>query len=73
MAKRPEHRYASAADLSRDLSELAGAFRYSSERPSRATAEPTIPPVAAAGAGGSSDVVRMPEPAAQEPSSRAAR
>ncbi len=67
MAKRPEHRYASAADLSRDLSELAGAFRYSNERPSRATAEPTIPPVAAAGAGGSSDVVRVPEPAAQEP------
>ena len=43
MAKRPEHRYASAGDLSRDLSEAAGAYRYSSERPSRVTTEPTSP------------------------------
>ena len=67
MAKRPEHRYATAGDLSRDLSELAGAFRYSSERPSRATTEPTIPPTPATGYGESPDVVRAREPVAQEP------
>ena len=44
MAKRPEHRYANATDISRDLSELVGAFRYSHDRPSRAITEPTIPP-----------------------------
>ena len=67
MAKRPEHRYATAGDLSRDLSELAGAFRYSSERPSRVTTEPTIPPTPATGYGESPDVVRAREPVAQEP------
>jgi serine/threonine protein kinase len=67
MAKRPEHRYASAGDLSRDLSELAGAHRYSNERPSRATTEPTIPPGEASRYGESRDVVRAREPAVQEP------
>jgi len=67
MAKRPEHRYASAGDLSRDLSELAGAFRYSNERPSRATTEPTIPPAVPTGHGESPDVVRVPETAPPGP------
>ena len=68
MAKRPEHRYASAGDLSRDLSELAGAHRYSSERPSRVTTEPTIPPGQTSRYGESpGDVVRVAQPVAQEP------
>jgi len=57
MAKRPEHRYASAGDLSRDLSEAVGAYRSSHDRPSRVVTEPTGPP---------SDVVRAPEPAAHD-------
>ena len=57
MAKRPEHRYASAGDLSRDLSEAVGAYRYSHDRPSRVVTEPTGPPP---------DVVRAPEPVAQQ-------
>jgi serine/threonine-protein kinase len=57
MAKRPEHRYGSAADLSRDLSEAVGAYRYSHDAPSRITTEPTGPPA---------DVVRVPEPVAQQ-------
>jgi serine/threonine protein kinase len=69
MAKRPEHRYASAGELSRDLSELAGAFRYSTDRPSRATTAPTIPPGEASRYGEPPEVVRVREPAAQEPPS----
>ena len=57
MAKRPEHRYASAGDLSRDLSEAVGAYRSSHDRPSRVVTEPTGPPP---------DVVRAPEPVAQD-------
>ena len=70
MAKRPEHRYASAGDISRDLTEAVGAFRYSHERPSRAITDPTIPPAAAAAAGygGSPEVV--PVPASPAPRSR---
>jgi serine/threonine protein kinase len=49
MAKRPEHRYASAGELSRDLSEAVGAYRYTPDRPSRVITEPP-------------DVVRVPEP-----------
>jgi hypothetical protein len=66
MAKRPEHRYASAADLSRDLTEAVGAFRYSHERPSRATTEPAIPPREAPGFGALPEVVPVPERAAHE-------
>jgi serine/threonine protein kinase len=55
MAKRPEHRYGSAGDLSRDLADAVGAYR-SHERPSRVVTEPTGPPP---------DVVRVPEPVAQ--------
>ena len=33
MAKRPEHRYGSAGDLSRELSEAVGVHRYSQDRP----------------------------------------
>jgi len=55
MAKRPEHRYGSAGDLSRDLADAVGAYR-SHERPSRVVTEPTGPPP---------DVVRVHEPVAQ--------
>ena len=52
----------------RDLSELAGAHRYSSERPSRVTTEPTIPPGQTSRYGESpGDVVRVAQPVAQEP------
>ena len=57
MAKRPEHRYASAGELSRDLSEAVGAYRYSHDRPSRVVTEPT---------GAAPEVVRAPEPVAQQ-------
>ncbi len=57
MAKRPEHRYASAGDLSRELSEAVGAYRYSQDRPSRVVTEPT---------GAPPEVVRVSEPVAQQ-------
>jgi serine/threonine protein kinase len=57
MAKRPEHRYASAGDLSRDLSEAVGVYRYSHDRPSRVVTDPTGP---------APDIVRAPEPVAQQ-------
>src|SRR5689334_9575579 len=57
MAKRPEHRYASAGDLSRDLSEAVGAYRSPHDRPSRVVTDPTGPPP---------DVVRAPEPVAHD-------
>jgi hypothetical protein len=57
MAKRPEHRYASAGDLSRDLSETVGVYRFSHDRPSRVVTDPAGPPP---------DVVRAPEPVAQQ-------
>jgi hypothetical protein len=62
MAKRPEHRYASAADLSRDLTEAVGAFRYAQERPPRATTAPTIPP----GLGAPREAAQVSERAADE-------
>jgi serine/threonine protein kinase len=55
MAKRPEHRYGSAGDLSRDLSEAVGVYRYS-DQPSRVVTAPT--------GGPPPDVVRASEPAA---------
>jgi serine/threonine protein kinase len=65
MAKRPEHRYGSAGDLSRDLADAVGAYR-SHERPSRVITEPTVPREAPRH-GESPDVVRVPEPRAGEP------
>jgi serine/threonine protein kinase len=65
MAKRPEHRYASAGDLSRDLTEAVGAFRYSHDRPSRAATERTIPPIGAV-----PGAPPVPEPLAHEPPRR---
>ena len=66
MAKRPEHRYANATDISRDLTEAVGAFRYSHDRPSRAITDPT--PREASSYGAAPEVVPVPErPAAQEP------
>jgi serine/threonine protein kinase len=67
MAKRPEHRYGNATDISRDLSEAVGAFRYSHDRPSRATTEPTTPPQEPPRYGEAPEAVRVPEPVAQEP------
>ena len=64
MAKRPEHRYGSAGDLSRDLTEAVGAYR-SHDRPSRIVTEPTVPPREPSGYGAASDVVRAPEPVGQ--------
>jgi serine/threonine protein kinase len=57
MAKRPEHRYASAGDLSRELSEAVGIYRYSQDRPSRVVTAPT---------GSTPEVVRVPEPVASQ-------
>ncbi|MGH3139703.1 MAG: serine/threonine-protein kinase [Gaiellales bacterium] len=66
MAKRPEHRYANATDISRDLTEAVGAFRYSHDRPSRAITDPT--PREASSYAATPEVVPVPErPAAQEP------
>ena len=64
MAKRPEHRYGSASDLSRDLTEAVGAYR-SHDRPSRIVTEPTVPPREPSSYGAASDVVRAPEPVGQ--------
>ena len=66
MAKRPEHRYANATDISRDLTEAVGAFRYSHDRPSRAITDPT--PREASSYGATPEVVPVPErQAAEEP------
>ena len=66
MAKRPEHRYANATDISRDLTEAVGAFRYSHDRPSRAITDPT--PREASSHSATPEVVPVPErTAAQEP------
>ena len=59
MAKRPEHRYANATDISRDLTEAVGAFRYSHDRPSRAITDPT--PREASSYGATPEVVPVPE------------
>jgi serine/threonine protein kinase len=67
MAKRPEHRYANATDMSRDLSEAVGAFRFSHDRPSHATTEPAIAPTEPPRYAESPEVVRAPEPVAVEP------
>ena len=58
MSKRPEHRYGSAGDLSRDLAEVAGAHR-SHDRPSRVVTEPTVPP-------GEASRSAIPQPAAHD-------
>jgi serine/threonine protein kinase len=65
MAKRPEHRYGSAGDLSRDLSEAVGAYR-SHDRPSRVVTEPTIPPWEASGSSVSHDAIRASGSAAHQ-------
>ena len=67
MAKRPEHRYANATDISRDLTEAVGAFRYSHDRPSRAIADPTPREASSYGATPRGRAGACERAAAQEP------